>query len=330
VRCQLCAHGCVIDEGKLGACLVRSNCEGNLQTLVYGQAIARHVDPIEKKPLFHFLPGSRTYSIAAPGCNFRCRWCQNSDISQMPRQQRDVAGEDVRPEEVVQRAKRAGCPTIAYTYTEPTVFFEYAYDIAQRANAQGIHNVMVTNGYMTEAMLETFHPLLDAANVDLKAFRDQTYRQYVGGRLQPVLDSLKSMRRLGVWLEVTMLIIPGLNDDPVELQDAARFIVEELGPQTPWHLSRFHPAYRMRDTPVTPIETLQRAQAIGHGAGLRYVYLGNVAEEANTYCHQCQRQLLRRSALRVVEDHITPDGRCPDCQSAVAGVGMGGAMVTAP
>ncbi len=327
VHCHLCAHGCVIPDGGLGVCQVRENREGKLYTLVYGQLIARHVDPIEKKPLFHFFPGSKAYSVATPGCNFRCRWCQNWDISQMPRQQRVVLGAQGNPAEVVADAEASFCRSIAYTYTEPTIFFEYAYDVARLADDRGIHNVMVTNGYMTDQMLKTFHPYLDAANVDLKAFRDETYRQYVGGRLRPVLDSLQLMRQLGLWVEVTSLIIPGLNDDPAELRDAARFIADELGPQTPWHLSRFHPAHQMRDTPPTPISTLQLARKIGHDAGLHFVYPGNVAGEANTHCHQCGRLLVRRSATSMLEDHVTADGCCPDCHAAVPGIGMGGKAV---
>jgi pyruvate formate lyase activating enzyme len=324
VRCHLCGHGCVIDEGKMGICQVRENREGKLYTHVYGPAVARNIDPIEKKPFFHFFPGSKAYSVAAPGCNFRCRWCQNSEISQLPSQRRLAPAQEVDPIELVKEAEASGCRNIAYTYTEPTIFFEYAYDIARQADARGIHNLMVTNGFMTRRMLEAFHPYLDAANVDLKAFRDETYRRYVGGRLQPVLESLKCMRQLGMWVEVTTLIIPGLNDDPAEIRDAAGFIAEELGPQTPWHLSRFFPAHRMTDGEPTPIATLELAQRLGCEAGLRYVYLGNVANEANTSCHNCGQLLIRRSAFSLFEDLITQGGRCPDCRAPVAGVGMGG------
>ncbi|MFW6171430.1 MAG: AmmeMemoRadiSam system radical SAM enzyme, partial [Planctomycetota bacterium] len=230
VRCHLCAHGCVIADGQWGLCRVRENRGGQLYTRVYGQAIARHVDPIEKKPLFHFFPRSRAYSIATAGCNFSCQWCQNWEISQMPRQRKLVGGEGVPPETVVHEAQQNVCQSIAYTYTEPTIFFEYAYDIAQLADTKGIHNVLITNGFMTNEMLDAFHPYLDAANVDLKAFRDETYRKYVGGRLDPVLESMKHMKELGVWLEVTMLVIPGINDDASELREAAEFIATELGP----------------------------------------------------------------------------------------------------
>ena len=200
VRCNLCAHRCVIAEGKRGVCQVRHNRGGTLFTLVYGRAIAQHVDPIEKKPLMHFHPGTSAYSIATPGCNFRCSWCQNADISQMVRERHLIMGEPASPAEIVAAAQRSGCRSIAYTYTEPTIFFEYAYDTAVLAYEAGLANVYVTNGYMTEEMLDAFAPYLDAANVDLKAFRDETYRKYAGARLQPVLDSLKVMKRLGVWV----------------------------------------------------------------------------------------------------------------------------------
>jgi pyruvate formate lyase activating enzyme len=256
VRCHLCAHRCVIAEGKLGVCRVRRNVNGTLHTLVYGRTISQHVDPVEKKPLYHFYPGSRSYSIATPGCNFRCPWCQNANIAHMPRERGLIAGYEATPEEIVADARATDSRSIAYTYTEPTIFFEYAYDTARLAHAAGIANVYVTNGYMTTDMLETFHPYLDAANVDLKAFRKKTYNRYVGAGLGPVLDSMKTMKQLGVWLEVTTLVIPGLNDDPAELRDAAGFIAQELGPGTPWHLSRFFPTYQMTDRPPTPVETL--------------------------------------------------------------------------
>jgi pyruvate formate lyase activating enzyme len=326
VRCNLCAHRCAIADGKHGVCQVRENQGGTLYTLVYGLTVSQHIDPVEKKPLLHFYPGSTAYSIATPGCNFHCQWCQNWEISQMPRERHLVAGEEASPERIVAAAQRAGCRSIAYTYTEPTVFFEYAYDAARLAQgcAAGLANIYVTNGYMTEEMLETFDPYLDAANVDLKAFRDETYRQYVGARLQPVLDSLKKMKQLGVWVEVTTLVVPGINDDPAELADVARFVAQELGVETPWHISRFFPAYRMTGVPPTPVATLQRSREIGLEAGLRYVYVGNVPGEANTYCHGCGRLLIRRSGYWILENHVQSDGRCPDCGTPVAGVGMGG------
>lgn len=323
VRCGLCAHRCVINDGGRGICQVRENRGGTLYTLVYGRAIARHVDPVEKKPLLHFHPGTRAYSFATVGCNFRCRWCQNWDISQMVREQHLVMGEKVGPEELVSAAERLGCRSIAYTYTEPTIFFEYAYDTARLAHEVGLANIYVTNGYMTEEMLETFQPYLNAANVDLKAFRDATYRTYVGARLQPVLDAMKVMKRLGIWLEVTTLVIPGLNDEDAELRDAAEFVANELGPDTPWHISRFFPAYKLTDVPPTPLATLRRAHEIGLEAGLHYVYEGNTTGEANTVCHVCGKTLIRRAGYRILWNHIQPDGCCPDCGTPVAGLGMG-------
>jgi pyruvate formate lyase activating enzyme len=322
VRCNLCAHRCVVLEGKHGICQVRENRGGLLYTLVYGRVIAEHVDPVEKKPLLHFYPGSTAYSIATPGCNFRCDWCQNWEISQMPRQQHLITGKETSPEDVVAAAQRTGSRSIAYTYTEPTVFFEYTCETAKVAHKAGLANIYVTNGYMTEEMLETLHPYLDAANVDLKAFRDETYRKYVGARLQPVLDSLKAMRRLGIWLEVTTLVIPGINDDPEELRDAAKFVAEELGVDTPWHISRFFPAYEMIDVTPTPEGTLQRAREIGLEAGLHYVYVGNVRGEENTLCRSCGRLLIRRSGYLILENKIKAGQRCADCGARIAGVGM--------
>jgi len=232
-------------------------------------------------------------------------------------------GEEASPEQVVAAAQKADCRSIAYTYTEPTIFFEYAYDTARLAHEAGLVNLYITNGYMTEEMLETFQPYLDAANVDLKAFRDKTYRKYVGARLQPVLDTMKVMKRLGIWLEVTTLVIPGINDNDGELKDAANFVVNELGVDTPWHISRFFPDYKMTDVPPTPVETLNRAREIGLEAGLRYVYVGNVPGEANTVCHKCRQMLIRRLGYRILENRVQPNGRCPNCGTPVAGVGMG-------
>jgi pyruvate formate lyase activating enzyme len=302
---------------------VRQNLKGTLYTLVYGRTISQQVDPVEKKPLYHFYPGSRSYSIATPGCNFRCQWCQNWNIAHMPRERGSIAGYEASPAHIVADARATNSRSIAYTYTEPTVFFEHTYDTARLAHAAGIANIYVTNGYMTTEMLETLHPYLDAANVDLKAFRQKTYNRYSGAGLGPVLDNLKVMKQLGVWLEVTTLVIPSLNDDPAELRDMARFVSQELGSETPWHLSRFFPTYKMTERPPTPVETLQRAQQIGLEEGLRYVYLGNVAEESNTACHGCGQTLIRRQGYWIGENQIQ-NGRCPVCQALVAGVGMDG------
>jgi pyruvate formate lyase activating enzyme len=323
VRCDLCAHHCRIAPGKLGICQVRKNIDGVLYTLVDNRIISQHVDPVEKKPLFHFYPGSQAYSVATPGCNFRCAWCQNWHIAQMLREQQLIAGDKVMPEDIVAAAISSGSHSIAYTYTEPTVFFELAYETAQLAKAAGLKNIYVTNGYMTDAMLVMFAPYLDAANVDLKAFQDATYRRYIKARLQPVLDSMKTMKRLGIWLEVTTLVIPDLNDNPAELRDAAAFVARELGPDTPWHISRFYPAYNMLDRSPTPIETLTHAKEIGFSEGLKFVYVSNVPRvgDEDTCCPQCGRVLIRRYGFSVLANHVQ-DGHCPDCGAPVAGIGM--------
>ncbi|MFH1086051.1 MAG: AmmeMemoRadiSam system radical SAM enzyme [Chloroflexota bacterium] len=332
VRCELCAHGCVIATGQRGICAVRENRDGTLYSLVYGQIISRAADPIEKKPLAHFYPGSTAYSIATVGCNLRCTFCQNADISQMPRDQGQIAGRATAPEDVVAAAQAYGCRSIAYTYTEPTVSFEYSYDVMRLARAAGLANVYVTNGFMSAAMLDlatspTEPPLMDAANVDLKAFREAFYRDQCGARLQPVLDSLKRMKQRRVWLEVTTLIIPGLNDSDAELGDIARFIASDLGADTPWHVSRFHPMYRLLDRPPTPAETVLRARQIGLEAGLRYVYVGNLPNSAadgaaaDTHCPACGRVVIARQGYAILRRHLRA-GACVHCGAPVDGVGL--------
>ena len=264
VRCRLCRHRCTIAPGKRGICAVRENRDGVLHTLVYARAIARHIDPIEKKPLFHFLPGSRSYSIATVGCNFKCRFCQNSDIAQMPADHKGVVlGDLFPPDKVVAAALAEGCRSISYTYTEPTVFFEYAYDCAKLAKEKNLKNVFVTNGYESPEAIEMIAPFLDAANVDLKAFNEKFYSGMVGGKLAHVCDTLKRMVKKGIFVEVTTLLIPRANDDPKELAELACFIVRELGPQVPWHISAFHPAYKLLDRPRTPPTALFEARRSG-------------------------------------------------------------------
>ena len=315
VRCNLCAHRCVILDGRRGICQVRENRDGTLYTLVYGRIISQNIEPVEKKPLFHFHPGSMVYSIATPGCNFRCQWCQNWEISQLPREQHLVAGYEATPEQIVAAAQRTGCRSIAYTYTEPTIFFEYAYDTARLAHMAGLANIYVTNCYMTTEMLETFQPYLNAANVDLKAFRDETYRRFVGARLQPVLDSLKQMKAMDIWLEGTTLVIPGSNDAPAELLLASLSVSP---------MSRFFPAYKINDVPPTSLKTLCRAREIGLEAGLYYVYIGNVPNEEHTFCHQCGQLLIWRTGYKILENHVQSNGHCPVCGTPMAGIGMVG------
>lgn len=319
VRCNLCCHRCVVKAGQRGICAVRENRDGVLHTLVFGKLIARHIDPIEKKPLYHFYPGSTAYSIATPGCNFKCQWCQNWEIAQMPREQGFIAGREITPQQIVKDVIANKSKSIAYTYTEPTIFFEFTHDIAKLAHANGIKNIYVTNGYMTPEMLDFMHPALDAANVDLKAFQDKTYKRYVGSGLQPVLDSLLKMKALGIWIEITTLVIPGINDDYAELREIARFIATQLGPETPWHLSRFFPHYQMSNIPPTPVSTLERALEISKDEGLLYVYLGNVGGESNTHCPHCKQLLIRRRGYRIGETNIEK-GKCHHCNTKISGV----------
>ena len=322
VRCFLCAHTCNIAPGERGRCRVRENRNGILWSLVYGRPVARHVDPIEKKPLYHVIPGSLSYSYGTMGCNFHCAFCQNADIAHP----RKVLGanqvKDVSPQEVVAEAVETDCSSIAATYTEPTVFMEYALDVARLGREKGLAQVFVTNGFMTPKALHDAVPVLDAANVDLKSFRDDFYVQHCAARLKPVLQSLRFLKKAGVWLEVTTLVIPGLNDDPGELREMAEFIVS-LGPETPWHLSAFHPSYLMKDRPTTPIGTLQKAREIGLEAGLRYVYLGNVpqAEFRHTVCHECGGKLIDRSSLVAVPVNLDK-GSCSQCGQKLPGIGM--------
>ena len=313
VQCNLCAHRCIIKDQKQGICHVRENRDGKLYTLVYGNLISRNIDPIEKKPLYHFLPGTKAYSIATPGCNFHCEWCQNWQISQMPRLMQMPKSKRVLPEEIVESALISGCRSIAYTYTEPTIFFEYSYDVAQLANEAGLKNVYVTNGFMTPEMLEMFHPYLDAANVDIKAFHDETYRKLMGGRLAPVLDSCRKMKSLGIWLEITTLIVPGVNDDPEELKAIATFIYEDLGAEVPWHLSRFYPQYKMIKQAPTEESILHETKAMGKSIGLKYIYIGNVSGSNNTYCSDCGELLIARSGYFTRIVGLDDQGKCLNC-----------------
>lgn len=327
VRCNLCAHRCRIAEGKLGLCRVRKNVGGALKTLTYGRVCALHVDPIEKKPLFHVLPGSKSLSIATPGCNFRCSFCQNWQISQQPRQDEDglyspsLQTEFIPPETIVELAQQNGCASISYTYTEPTIFFELAYDTARLARECGIKNCFVSNGFMTPEAVETIAPVLDAINVDLKCFSDETYRTVCGGALQPVLDCLVNLVRAGVWVEVTTLVVPGMNDSQAELRQIAEFIATRLDPHVPWHVSRFHGDYQQRNTPATPLATLELARDLGLRAGLKYVYGGNAPGQADerTYCAHCREILIDRLGF-TVENLRLKNGLCPKCQTPAEGV----------
>jgi len=321
VKCNLCSHRCSqIADSKRGICGVRENRDGKLFSLVYGKTVARSVDPIEKKPLFNFLPGSKSYSIATVGCNFKCDNCQNFDISQLPKERNIVVGQEASPEDIVSAAKRSNCASISYTYSEPTIFFEYAYDIAKLARKEGLMNVFVTNGYITPEALRAIAPYLDAANIDLKSFSDDFYWKSCGARLQPVLDSIRLYKSLGIWTEITTLIIPSLNDSEEELRKIAQFI-KELGDDTPWHITQFHPTYKLIDRPRTPVTTLRKAREIGLEAGLRYVYEGNVPGETgeNTYCPKCGKHVIRRFGYQIQENKIK-NSACTYCGAKIDGV----------
>ncbi len=323
VHCRLCQHFCQIADGRRGICGVRENRGGTLYSLVYGKAVASSIDPIEKKPLFHLLPGSTSYSVATVGCNFRCRHCQNAQIAQYPRaHQGELPGKFLPPEQIVREAQAAGCASISYTYTEPTIFFEYAYDTAKLAHQAGLKNVFVTNGYISAEALRSIAPYLDAANVDLKAFRDEFYRDVCGAKLQPVLDTIRLYRELGIWVEVTTLIIPGYNDREEELRDIAEFLVS-VGPEIPWHVTAFYPTHELRDAPRTSAQILRRARQIGLEAGLRYVYEGNIPGEGgeSSYCYNCGELLIERYGFSIRQSRVK-QGCCPDCATPLDGIGL--------
>lgn len=317
VRCELCPHRCIISSGKRGLCRVRENQEGVLFSLNYQRFIATHVDPIEKKPLFHFYPGSQSYSIAAVGCNLHCLHCQNWTISQV--QDDIIRGESISAEKVVQSALENNCLSISYTYTEPTIYFETAYPICRLANEKGLKNVFVTNGYINSETLQYISPYLDAANVDLKAMNEDFYQKVCGAKLQPVLDSIKRYHELGIWIELTTLIIPGYNDKVEELVKIAKFIAN-LDKSIPWHVTAFYPTYQLNDALPTPLSTLQMAYQIGKENGLNYVYQGNVGKGEDTFCPSCGKVVVSRMFF-TTKNRIEND-QCPFCGEKIQGVGM--------
>ena len=319
VHCHLCSHHCVLAESKHGICGVRQNEGGSLHTHVYGEAIAANVDPIEKKPLYHFLPGSKSFSIATIGCNFQCGFCQNWQISQTTKREAGRPAGRLMPQDIISEAVRRDCRSISYTYTEPTVFFEYAHDTSRRAKSEALRNVFVTNGYMTSDALQAIGPYLDAANVDLKSFSEKFYTKTCKAHLQPVLDAIRTMKELGIWVEITTLVIPEENDSDDELGQIADFIAK-LDPNTPWHLSRFHPDYKYVDHHrSTPLTSLSRAARIGRDRGLKYVYLGNVASDTDTGCSGCGKTLVQRTGY-AIGHNVLQDESCPSCGTRIPGV----------
>ncbi|GAB4381329.1 MAG: AmmeMemoRadiSam system radical SAM enzyme [Calditrichia bacterium] len=321
VRCHLCAHRCLINEGKLGICQVRKNEAGTLMTLVYGRTISQNVDPIEKKPLFHVMPGSLSYSIATPGCNFRCLFCQNADISQMPRERHLIMGREATPAQIVDAARRSRCRSIAYTYTEPVVFAEYMYDISKKAKGAGIYNVMISNGYIQEEPMRALAGVLTAVKVDLKAITEKFYREVVAGELKPVLDTLVLLRKWEMWTEIVYLVIPTLNDKEKEFKELARWIKTNLGEDVPIHFTRFHPQYKLQNLPPTPQRTLERARDIALAEGIKFVYIGNVPGHPaeNTYCPRCGQILIERRGFMILKNRLI-NGQCPACNTDIPGI----------
>lgn len=337
VQCFLCSHRCIISNGKRGICAVRENIDGMLYSLVYGKVISMNIDPIEKKPLFHFHPASTSFSIATVGCNFRCLHCQNYDISQYPKKSDELRvmsyelkdkkdselhtmpGEEVTPEQIVESAERAECKSISYTYTEPTIFFEFAYDCARLAHGKGIKNVFVSNGYTSPEATRAIAPYLDGNNIDLKG-DNEFYKKLCGARLKPVLDTIRLMKKLGIWVEITTLIIPDYNDSEDTLRWIAGFI-KSVDPAIPWHVTQFYPTYRLLDKPRTPLKTLRRAREIGLETGLKYVYEGNVPGEGreNTFCPNCGELLIERIGFYIKENKIK-DGYCFKCKTKIDGI----------
>ncbi len=330
LRCIACAHRCVLRPSRVGICGVRQNRGGSLYTLVYGQIVASKAEPIEKKPFYHFLPGSSAYSLATWGCNFHCAYCQNWQISQAHREGRFPESRYTRPETAVEQALANGVQSIAYTYVEPAIFIEYALDTMNRARDAGLHNVFVTNGYETPEAIELLAPRLDAANVDLKGPTDQFYRRVCGARFEPVRDAILGMRAKGIWIELTTLLIPGLNDDRRDLRTLAEWIATAVGPETPWHVTRFQPEYKLAALAETPAATLLEVAAIGREVGLSHVYIGNApeVETADTCCSRCGELLIARRDFGVTEWHLV-DGRCPRCRHPLAGFGLASPPATA-
>ena len=323
IRCFLCSWRCLIPDGGFGRCRVRRHIHGVLYSLVYDKICAAASDPIEKKPLFHFYPGTQSFSIATPGCNFQCAFCQNWQISQMPVDY-EIEGSAYTPKQIVQAAIDANCASIACTYTEPTIFMELCADTGRRARRKGLKNVFVSNGFMTPEAIDFAADWLDAINIDLKAFTEDFYKELCRGHLQPVLDSIRYIaKHTSIWMELTTLIIPGKNDSDKELTAIAEFIANEASLDVPWHISRFYPQYKMTEALPTHSATLQRAYDIGRQAGLRYIYIGNMPGMAaeSTRCYQCGASLIERVGYQITKKNLN-ENRCPKCQTQIAGVGL--------
>jgi pyruvate formate lyase activating enzyme len=321
VQCNLCNWKCIISKGSSGRCRVRKNIDGKLYSLNYHKLCSANPDPIEKKPLFHFQPGSKSFSIAAPGCNFQCVFCQNWQISQMAIEDGEINGQALEPKKIVEFALNTGCRSIAYTYTEPTIFMEFAANCGRIAKQKGLANVFVSNGFMTKEAIDFACDWLDGINVDLKSFSEDYYKNLCKAKLKPVLDTIEYIaNHTKIWMEITTLVVPGQNDSDNELKQIAEFLVNTCGAEMPWHVSRFYPQYKYSETPPTPGATLQKAFDIAKAAGLKYVYIGNLssANAENTYCPKCQQLLIEREGFCITKNRIK-DGHCADCDEKIAG-----------
>ncbi len=319
IRCKLCPRECVIDDRERGYCGVRENRNGTYYTLVYARPCTYHVDPIEKKPLFHFLPGSLAFSIATAGCNLNCKFCQNWQISQVTPEQ--VDSYYLPPKKVARLANDYRSQSIAYTYSEPTIFYEYMYDTARAARQQGLKSVVITAGFIEQEPIKELCQVVDAIKVDLKAFRQKYYTEIVRGELKPVLNTLQTIVEQGTWLEIVYLVVPTLNDSEAEIRDLAQFVKEYLNAEVPIHFTRFYPQYLLKNLPPTPVSTLERCKAIAEAEGLKYVYIGNVPGHPaeNTYCPQCGKLLIERTGFLVRQMNIVK-GKCPQCQQTIPGI----------
>ncbi len=319
VQCELCPHHCRVSKGQRGLCRVRENRDGKYYSLVYGNPCAIHPDPIEKKPFFHVLPGTISFSIATVGCNFQCKFCQNWEISQASPE--DIYNYDVSSEMIIKSAKEIGSRSVAYTYVEPTIFYEYMIEIADLSKKAGLLNVMHSNGFINPAPLRNLCKRLDAANIDLKGFTENFYRELCGGKLQPVLDTLKILKQEGVHLEITNLVIPTKNDEMASIKEMCLWIKRELGPDTPIHFSRFYPLYKLRMLPPTPVSTLEKARGVALASGLEYVYIGNVPghEGEHTFCPKCKKRIIQRTGYMVGEVHLK-NGKCKFCGKPIPGI----------
>lgn len=324
VLCQACSHSCVLREGEYGVCGVRKVENGELKLLVYGLTAALNVDPVEKKPMFHFLPNSKVFSFGTVGCNFSCTFCQNHDISQYPKENNhQIIGRELSPTKAVELAIENGCDSIAYTYNEPIVFFEYTYDTAKLAHEKGLKNIYVTSGYETHKALDLLEPYIDGMNIDIKSFSNEFYKEICGAKLKPVLECVRYAHSKGIWIEITTLLILGKNDSDEEIREIAKFIAS-VDTSIPWHLSAFHPMYKMLDVPRTPASTLRRAYKIGQEEGLKYLYVGNVDDEdfESTYCPECTKRVVDRKGHigQFVTNDLDENGSCPHCGYSIEGI----------